>query len=135
MAIAYSMSVADRVLHVKASGKDESVEDVQRYGMAIIDMAVAHGIERALCDETALEYTLGTFSSYEAAKFIAEAAPKICRVAIVCSPRDLQNGAFWETIAVNRGLNVRVTSDLDQAREWVAEGLNQSNHAMDGDNS
>ncbi len=121
MAIAYQMSVDDSTLYIKTSGRDESEEEVKQYGIAIIEMAIAHGIERVLCDERELEYALGTVSNYEAAKFIAEVAPKICRVAIVCHPRDAQSGAFWETVAVNRGLKVRVTSDLDQARAWIEE--------------
>ncbi len=126
------MSVEGNVLYVKASGRDESEEEVKQYGMAVLEMALARGVERVLCEETELEYALGTFSIYEAAKFIAEVVPKVCRVAIVCSPRDLQSGAFWETVAVNRGLNVRVTTDLDLARVWIAEGADHPDLPMDG---
>ena len=133
MAIAHQMSVEGNVLYVKASGRDESEEEVKQYGLAVIQMALAHGAERVLCEETELEYALETFSTYEAAKFIAEVAPKICRVAIVCSPRDAESGAFWETVAVNRGLNVRVTTDLQRAKAWITEGIDQPKHAMDGE--
>lgn len=122
MAIAYRMTVKDGVLLVHASGRDESEEEVKQYGMAVIEKAVSSGVGRVLCDERALEYAIGTLSSYEAAKFIADAAPGVCRVAIVCSARNAGDGAFWENVAVNRGLNVRVTTDYAMAKAWVEEG-------------
>ncbi len=131
MAITYRMNSEDSVLYVRTSGKDESMEEVMQYGLAVIQAAVAHGAERVLCDERELEYALPTFSTYEAAKFIAEAAPRVCRVAIVCNPRDAENGAFWETVAVNRGLNVRVTTDLESAIAWVREDFGPSSPLTD----
>ena len=126
MAIAYRMTVNERVLHVHASGKDESEDEVKQYGMAVIENAASAGVERVLCDERSLEYAIGTLSNYEAAKFIADAAPAVCRVAIVCSARDAEDGAFWENVAVNRGLNVRVTTDYAMAKAWVEEGLDRT---------
>lgn len=126
MAISYTMQAEGNLLKVTASGKDDSVEEVNQYGMAIIEKALACGTTHVLCDETKLEYALSTFSTFESAKFIAEVAPKVGRVAIVTSAKNAKDGQFWEDVAVNRGLQVRVMTDRKRAEAWINESLSAS---------
>lgn len=119
MSIAYETTVENGMLRVHASGTDDSPDEVMRYGMAIIEQAVAHGVRKVFCDERELGYALDTLETFEAARFIAERAPRIARVAIVCAPRHLKDAMFWETVAVNRGLKVRVDSDYEASLAWV----------------
>ena len=121
MAIAYSMKAEGDLLLVTSSGRDDSLDDVTSYGMAVIAAAVEGGTRRILCDERNLVYQLSTFANFEAARFVAEQAPRVARIAIVCRPECLADGEFWETVAVNRGLNVIVTADYEKARAWVGE--------------
>lgn len=122
MGISYQLNVTGGTLSVQASGNDDGPEDVRRYGLAVIEQAVIHGVTRVLCDERALAYTLDTLDTFESAKFIAELAPKVAKVAIVCALRFEQDGRFWETVAVNRGMLVRIFTDYDLASAWIAEG-------------
>lgn len=121
MPIAYTVNVEDDLLVITASGKDDDEDEVKQYGMAVILAAIEHHCRRVLCDERNLEYALDTFSTYEAATFIAEAAPKVSAVAIVCRAQDAETAAFWETVVVNRGLRARMFTDIGQARQWLAE--------------
>jgi hypothetical protein len=121
MAIAYSFEVENDLLKATASGKDETLEEVMDYGMAIIHAAIVNKCQKVLCDETGLEYSLGTFESFESAKFISENAPDVAKVAIVCNPRFIGDAAFWETVAVNRGLQVKFFKNLRDAEEWLAK--------------
>jgi hypothetical protein len=120
------MHVEETLLKVTASGKDDSVQEVKQYGMAIIEKAVAHGITRILCDETDLEYTLSGLSTFDAASFIAEVAPRVGRVAIVINPKNAEIGRFWENVAVNRGLQVRLMTDRERALAWLTGTLPDS---------
>lgn len=119
MAIHFATTVQGDTLFVKASGYDESLAEVEQYGLAVITECLKHGVTRVLCDERELEYRLNTFDTYEAAGVVAEHAPHVARVAIVCQPRMLPDALGWETFAVNRGLTVRVFDDLDEARNWL----------------
>ena len=112
----------DGLLVITASGRDESLQQVVDYGRAVIQLAVEKEVRRVLCDERNLEYALGMFDTFQAAKTIAECAPRVGRVAIVCGPKFLETGKFWETVAVNRHFHVRVDTDLDRARAWLMEG-------------
>lgn len=121
MAITYETKMEDGLLIVTSSGRDKDVQDVIDYGSAIIDAAVASGASLILCDERNLEYALSTSDTYQAAQTIASRARRVVRVAIVCGPKFLEDGKFWETVAVNRALQVRVDTDMARARQWLVK--------------
>jgi hypothetical protein len=121
MNIRYTFQSEGHTLTVQASGHDESLDEVQAYGQAVVDEAVRSRCARVLCDERALEYRLGTLDIYDAAAFVAERAPRLARVAIVCDARFGKDASFWQNVAVNRGLSVRMFQDLPSARQWLAQ--------------
>jgi hypothetical protein len=124
MAINYTMTVEDGILSVKASGFDESLAEVEQYGMAVIRETKKTGVRKVLCDELDLQYRLMTFDTFAAAEFIVENAPEIAangRVAIVCNPRDIEDAVFFENIVVNRGMTLCVFKDTERARTWLSE--------------
>lgn len=119
MAIQVEHRIDDGVLRVTATGFDESLQQVEDYGQTVIAVAAAHDCTRIICDETGLKYTLSTINTYELAKFLSVAMPKVARVAIICSPQQAKDADFWETVAVNRGLQVRVFKDEASAEAWI----------------
>lgn len=121
MAISHTISLEGDTLVVVASGFDESLEDAKAYGMAIIQAGLEAGVTRIFCDEVALEYRLGTLDTYLLGKYLAEVAPRLARVAIVCQANQFSDARFWEDVAVNRGLTVRAFTDREKAREWLAK--------------
>ncbi|WP_076789347.1 hypothetical protein [Chlorobium sp. KB01] len=119
MAIQYTAEVEDEILFVTARGFDENLEDVQNYGMNIIGLCKQCGVARVLCDETALEYRLGTLDTYEAGKYMSENVPILAKVAIVCNPKFFYEAEFFEDVVVNRDLTLRFFSDIDTAMHWL----------------
>jgi len=119
VAIKYDFSVDGPLLAVRASGFDESLEEVQDYGMAVIGVAVQSRAELILCDERELEYRLGTTETYRAGEYVARMAPRVVRVALVCSQAAYGDGRFWGDVTGNRGMQTRVFTDIDEARAWL----------------
>jgi hypothetical protein len=119
MTIRHTCTVHDDTLEVVAEGHDQGVEEVKAYGEAIIREAIAAGVTRVLCDERRLVYALDTFDTFEVARYMADTIPRVGRVAIVCAQAGIDQGAFWETVAVNRGVQVVVTTEMDRARAWL----------------
>lgn len=107
---------------MKAVGFDETAEQTQAYGMALIAECVQRGITRVLCDERDLEYRLSTIDTYAVATAVVSHAPRVARVAIVCNPASVEDAQFWENVAVNRGLTVKVFKEMDAARQWLGAG-------------
>jgi hypothetical protein len=119
MAINYEIDTLDNLVFVRSTGYDENLEEVVAYGQAILEACVSSGCNRLLCDERGLEYRLGTADIYDHANMMAERAPALGRAAIVCDPACGEDAEFWETVAVNRGLMVRMFMDIDEARRWL----------------
>jgi hypothetical protein len=119
MAINFSITNENSLIRVKASGKDDNLEQVKDYGMAIIEAAVLSASKAIICDERELEYTLNTFDTFESAKFISENAPTVAKVALVCNPKCIDDAIFWQTVASNRGLFVKVFETINEAEAWI----------------
>jgi len=119
MTITYQFTVEDDLLLVKASGADDNQEDVQRYNEATLEMCLENGCRRVLTDETDLEYRLNTVDNFESAKTMAEMAQGIHKLAIVVNPQQMKDASFWETVAVNRGVTVRIFNAIEDARLWI----------------
>ncbi len=119
MAIQHTTTVDADLLVVRARGFDGSLEEVEAYGLAVIEACVRSGVSRVLCDERELEYRLGTFDTFQAAAFISAQAPKVARIALLPMPSGLADAHFWEDVVVNRGLTVKVFQDPEAARGWL----------------
>ncbi len=119
MAIEYSFKPQGELMLVTASGHDDSLEDTIDYGMAVLKACLENQCTRVLCDERELEYRLGTVDTYQLAETAVQAAPKLVRIAIVIGPENLEDAAFYETVAKNRGLSVKVFQEMNEARKWL----------------
>ncbi|MCX6180200.1 MAG: hypothetical protein NT163_12710 [Chlorobiales bacterium] len=120
MSIQFTTRVDGSTLFVCASGFDDSLVDVKNYGMGVLTACLENNVSNVLCDETDLEYRLGTFDTYYAGEFLAEHVPKLSRAAIVCHPAHLDSASFFENVVVNRGLTLRVFTDIDTAKCWLS---------------
>jgi hypothetical protein len=119
MAIQYDIKAEGHGIYVKATGFDESLAEAQAYGQAVINACREHQCTHVLADERQLEYRLTTLDTYELAKYYLSVIPNLVKAAVVCNPDNLPDGEFWETATRNRGLTVRVFTEMDEARRWL----------------
>jgi hypothetical protein len=121
VAIHYSFFPEKEMLVVETSGYDENLEEVENYGLAILDQSIKLNCSKVLCNESNLEYRLGTLDTYKLAKFLALMVPHVAKAAIVCNEKFITDAHFWETAVVNRGLEVRVFNTTENARLWLLQ--------------
>ncbi len=119
MSIDYDIIITDSMLRVKAVGIDDDLDEVVRYGNAVIDAVNESKVKFVLCDETELVYSLSIFETFQSAKFISENAPKVEKVAIVISPKNTNDATLWENVAVNRGLKVQFFLSVNEAEKFL----------------
>ena len=117
--ITYQIGVKDDVLHVVTSDFDENLQEVQNYFNEILNHCIENQCSRVLLDERNLQYTLSIIDTFLLAETEAHHAIGLVRIAIVCDEKYLNDGKFFETAAINRGMHVFVTSDFDNAVEWL----------------
>jgi hypothetical protein len=119
VAIKFQITPKENYLHVKASGRDENLDEVMNYGFSIKNAAIKNQLHRIFCDERDLIYSLGIMDTYEAAANLAESTSEYAKIAILINPSNLEEGEFWEDVAINRGLQVKMFLKEEEAFEWL----------------
>jgi hypothetical protein len=119
MAISYQYIIEGNVLKIATSGKDDSLEQVENYAIEVLGLSIQNKCTKILCDERNLDYTLSMIDTYSLAEKASQEAADLHKIAIVCKEKYLEDGKFFETVSSNRGLSILVTSNIDQAKEWL----------------
>jgi hypothetical protein len=119
MAISFEHNIEGNTLKIKAHGYDESIADVEEYGFAILSLVIQNGCRHVLCDERDLEYRLSTSDTFDLAEVAAREAKQVEKIAVICDKRFMNEAAFYETVAQNRGLTIRVSADEKSIMEWL----------------
>ena len=119
MSIKFTIVNQKNYLKVKASGKDDNLEEVFHYANSILKEASKNKSKRILSDERELVYEISTLDTFTLAEEAAKHCRHLMKIAIVCNSRYLEEGKFYETVASNRGLIVRVTDNYDEAEKWL----------------
>ncbi len=111
----------DGYLHVIVTG-DNTPEDVRGYLSRIPRACTEHGFSRVLIEENLTGPSFGVVDVFDVvSKASVGVAPGIRRIAFVDTNPEHRssNIRFAETVAVNRGVNVRVFPDVASAVEWI----------------
>ena len=109
-------------LHAVATG-DNTLQDVQEYMSEVREACLAHGCPRVLIEDNLRGPGLGTMAIYDIVTSGSEnATSAVSMIAYMDINPEHATGdmKFAETLAVNRGLNVRVFTDRQEAESWLS---------------
>ena len=119
MSINFDFEVNGEVLTITAHGQDDSRDHMIEFADSILNLAKDHQVDKILCDERDLIFNLSTTDTFELAEYASRSARMIDKIAVVVSKETLEQGAFYETVASNRGLIIRVTDNYSEAVDWL----------------
>jgi hypothetical protein len=129
-----SYEVRDCYLYVKTAGEFDP-SSAKSVLLQWIENAKNHNLHRILCDitlVTGMDFGKPSIiSRFTTSKFVAESIPKGFKLAVLETPKQLFNNGFVENILSNRGVIAKVTSNLDEALEWL--GIGTSDKTAEGD--
>jgi hypothetical protein len=80
-----------------------------------------HRLVRALADIRSMQGDMATLDRYEAGTYGAKMIPRTIAVAMLARPDQISPDSFFENVLVNRGVNLRVFSDQEEALEWLKQ--------------
>ena len=91
-----------------------------------IDSALLHNKSKILIDVTNITGTIPFLDRFEYSEFFAKyraehALTKINKTAVVGQEPIVHKDRFGETVAVNRGANVRVFTGMNKALIWLSK--------------
>ncbi len=123
MAHRISIQPKGAYLHVTVTG-DNTPEDIGGYFEEVLEACQQHQCFNILIEENLRGPTIGTFPTYEViTKNISQLLAYDHHLAYVdANPEhDWDNNQFGETVAVNRGISLKVFSNAPEAEEWLLE--------------
>jgi hypothetical protein len=123
MAIHYSLEQRGEVLYFTGEGAEEGLEENRRILKMVVQACEEHNCRLVLLDDRRVQYTISIISLYELARSYKEVNifRQISKVALVSDLQYKEDNDFFETTSQNRGLNLRVFYDIEQAEAWLGK--------------
>ena len=115
------MNKEQDVLHVEATGT-RNLEAVLAAAKEIMEACTKHGTSEVLIDVRKLEGRLGTLDAYDLpTKYFPKLRDEgVLTKAAIVDLKEFENSyRFLETVAANRGYNLRIFGDIDEAMKWL----------------
>ena len=118
---------AKEICTIHVAGRHKRPEDSLVLQQLARDIGDEHGCQRFLFDMTHAEIITKTFDTYETGTVPSYSNHKQAgqRIALVYTG-DLAEQNFMETVAVNRGYQLRVFDKMDKALEWLGSKKNNT---------
>jgi hypothetical protein len=117
-----SYEIKPGYLYIKMKGKFV-LADLRDIFFECVEKARSNTLNRLFLDITLIkginDNEISTIDRFNVTKFIAEFIPKHFKLAFVETPLQLKGGRFGETVMLNRGANVKITSNYNEALEWL----------------
>jgi hypothetical protein len=110
-------------IRIMASG-DYSLQNANSLFKLSIDSAMLHRKRNILIDVINVQGNIPFFDRFQFAEFLAtykaeHALTEVDRIAVVGEEPIVHSNRFGETVAVNRGVNLRVFTDMEEALKWL----------------
>jgi hypothetical protein len=122
--MAYSIETIDRenYVHIRFFGEWPKGEGNQILG-DIFAAIVTSGHRKTLVDyRESGNMDSDTMMDYDEASYAAK-LPDVnrYRFAVLFKPSEVSQFLFWETVAVNRGVNMKAFQDEEEAIKWLSK--------------
>lgn len=121
--MAYHLTIEElpSYLHATLSGT-HSAENALRFLEDAYEACVKRGHSAVLLEMNLSGPSLDLASIFGVIMQRSTDAVKLRKIAYVdASERDPDRMKFAETVAINRGVNVRLFRDLDSAKQWISD--------------
>ena len=114
------IKVADGIARAEVSGAFNP-SNAKAFFRKILGHARDQGLSKILIDARHLEGDVSTMERFDFGSFMSEMRPAAIRIAFVGSAEAVWSQRFLETVAVNRGVIAKVTTNPTEAIEWLKQ--------------
>ena len=119
----YSLTVAEHptYLHTTVTG-ESTAENALRFLRESHEACMARGISSVLLEMNLQGSSIDTGSIYSVISQRSDTGKQLRKIAYVdTSSHGMAKARFAETVAVNRGVNVRLFKTVPDAKRWLEE--------------
>jgi len=139
MSLTVKITVNPNVVYAYTEGEFD-LEDGKRTFLEIVDAVIACQCEKLLFDGRGITGNPETVERFYYGEFVAGAFRRPVdegslgrrpRVAYVLCPPVLDSERLGETVAVNRGMDIKAFDDLSKGSEWLGVTVDELNVLRD----
>ena len=114
----FTFNEQNQFLQTKISG-ELNLETLPGFGTDLVEELGKYGCDKVLhdCREAKLEFTMSDY--FEIPKIVRQRDLRLGIRRAIVYQNDAEKWTFYETIAANRGENVRVFTSFEKAKEWL----------------
>ena len=114
----FELVVHPAYLHATVYGA-HTPENALRFLREVYEACLANRKDSVLLDMRLEGPTMGTSSIFSVVQERSGEGRELRRIAYVDSDREPEKAKFAETVARNRGVNVRLFPSVEEARKWL----------------
>ena len=114
------IKVLEGILWASVSGRF-SLENAETFLLEILRRARSEGINKILIDARGITTEISTIARFEFGNYLAAQNPYQTLIAIVGSENAVWPDRFLENVLVNRGVDVKVVTEIKEALKWLTE--------------
>jgi hypothetical protein len=126
MNLTFKVFAASKLLRVEVTGDFSRAEALETIDPTL-EVLIQHSLRKVLVDIRQVKGNPSTMDRYAFSVALAEKFNKACtsgadastRFGFVGKEPMVEKDRFGETVAVNRGLNLKVMEDMDEALQWL----------------
>ncbi|MHC4618605.1 MAG: hypothetical protein ACYTEQ_12735 [Planctomycetota bacterium] len=96
-----------------------NLQDALKFKDQILSICRNQGLKRVLCDTRNMEGNIPVLDRFTFGKALADSAPHGLKLALLGSSMQVLPDKFLENVAVTRGVNIRLSTDINELLEWL----------------
>ena len=114
----FELAVHPTYVHATVYGA-HTPENAMRFLREVYEACITNQKDSVLLDMRLEGPTMGTSSIFSVVQERSGKGRELRRIAYVDSAREPEKAKFAETVARNRGVNVRLFSSVEDAKKWL----------------
>ena len=114
------IEVKNGIVRTSVSGAF-SIDNAKTFFQQILRRARQEEADRILIDARGITTEIPAMGRFEFGSHMAEQRPRLFKIAFVGREDVVWPDRFLGTVSINRGMNAKVVTEIEEALNWLAE--------------
>jgi hypothetical protein len=122
MNVAFDITTEKDHTFIRTEGHISSLEEHIELIVKLYSEVVRLGLKRILVDDSKVRYVNRIWDTFQFGEYLTRLLTgdlHYFTMAVSVNPDSVDIARFFETVCINRGINVRIFDNLDSAKNWL----------------
>jgi len=114
------IEVIDGVVHVLLSGTFNLSNAMKSFNL-VLQRARKENVNKIIADTRKMSTDVSTLARFEIGNYMAEQDTSGIKIVFIANDDVIWSDRFLETVLLNRGVNVKVVTEMEEGLNWLAK--------------